>query len=172
MTDLPPEIGANTICDAYRARWQIETHFQRSTEQLHGEPPGLDYPRAALFAFAMAVVAGNALAVVQAALQVAHGEEAVRELSYYAFVLEISQIWLGMAIAVPQEEWSFARAASLETIAAGLLELARQVKMDRFRRSRRGPKKPAPKKASADGHTHVSNKRLIEQALNAPINSH
>lgn len=172
MTDLPQEIEADTICDAYRERWQIETHFQRLTEQLHGEPPGLDYPRAALFAFAMAVVAGNALAVVQAALQVAHGEEAVRELSYYAFVLEISQIWLGMAIAVPQDEWAFARAAPLETIAAGLLELARQVKMDRFRRSRRGPKKPAPKKASADGHTHVSNKRLIEQALHAPINSH
>ena len=172
MTDLPQEIGADAICDAYRERWQIETHFQRLTEQLHCEPSGLNYPRAALFAFAMAVVAGNALAVVQAALQAAHGKEAVHELSYYALVLEISQIWLGMAIAVPQEEWAFARTASIETIAAWLLELARHVKMERFRRSRRAPKKPPPKKSSAEGHTHVSNKRLIDQALQAPINSH
>jgi hypothetical protein len=50
----------------------------------------LNYPRAALFAFAMAGCAGNALAVVQQALQQVHREEAVTELSYYAVVLDIS----------------------------------------------------------------------------------
>lgn len=172
VTDLPPAIGADTICAAYHDRWQIETHFQRLTGQLHCEPTELNYPRAALFAFAMAVVAGNALAVVQAALQVAHGEEAVRELSYYAFVLEVSQVWKGMAIAVPQQDWAFARNASIETIAQWLLTVAQQVRMENFRRSRRGPKKPPPKKQATDGHTHVSNKRLIDQALHAPYNSH
>lgn len=172
VTNLPPAIGADTICDAYRDRWQIETHFQRLTGQLHSEPPGLDYPRAALFAFAMAVVAGNALAVVQAALQVAHGEEAVRELSYYAFVLEVSQVWKGMAVAVPEQDWAFVRHASPQTLALWLLALAQQVRMQDFRRSRRGPKKKPPKKQSVDGHTHVSNKRLIDQAWQAPFNSH
>lgn len=171
-TNLPPGIGADTICDAYRDRWQIETHFQRLTGQRHSEPPGLDYPRAALFAFAMAVVAGNALAVVQAALQVAHGAEAVRELSYYAFVLEVSQVWKGMAVAVPEPDWAFARHASPQTLALWLLALAQQVRREDFRRSRRSPKKTPPKKQAVDGHTHVSNKRMIDQAWQAPFNSH
>lgn len=169
VTNLPPTIGADVICDAYRDRWQIETYFQRLTQQLHCEPPALDMPRAALFAFAMATVAGNALALVLAALQAAHGEEAVRELSYYFFVLEISQIWLGMEVAVPPQEWSFIRAATAETLADWLLVLARHADMDYFRRSRRGPKKPPTRKPS-DGRTHVSNKRMIEEELQRPAN--
>lgn len=174
MTNLPQTIGADVICDAYRDRWQIETHFQRLTQQLHCEPPALNMPRAALFAFAMATVAGNALALVLAALQAAHGEETVRELSYYFFVLEISQIWLGMQVAVPSQEWGFIRAATAETLADWLLALARHADMAYFRRSRRGPKKKPPKKHS-DGRTHVSNKRLIEEELHRPAyykNSH
>jgi hypothetical protein len=51
MTNLPGTIAADALCDAYRDRWQIEMHFQRLTQQLHCEPPALNYPRAALFAF-------------------------------------------------------------------------------------------------------------------------
>ncbi|HEY4541334.1 MAG TPA: hypothetical protein VIG66_03055, partial [Noviherbaspirillum sp.] len=91
------------------ARWQIETHFQRLAQQLHDEPAGLDAPRAALFAFTIAIVAGNALALVMGALRAAHGEEAVRELSYYYFVLEVSQTWKGMAVAVAESDWAFVR---------------------------------------------------------------
>ena len=170
VTNLPQTIGADVICDAYRDRWKIETHFQRLTQQLHCEPPALDMPRAALFAFAMSNVAGNALALVLAVLQAAHGEEAVRELSYYFFVLEISQIWLGMEVAVPPEEWSFVRAATAETLADWLLALARHADMAYFRRSKRGPKKPPTKKKAADRRTHVSNKRMIDEALHRPAN--
>ena len=45
MTTLPPTV--DVICAAYRDRWQIETHFQRLTQQLHCEPPALDMPRMA-----------------------------------------------------------------------------------------------------------------------------
>lgn len=172
LTNLPASVSADAIGDAYRARWQIEVHFQRLTQQLHCEPAGFDHPRAALFAFAIAVVAGIALAVVQAALRVAHGEEPVRELSYYAFVLQVSQIWPGLSVAVPDEQWQGVRCASLETLAAWLLALARQVDMERFRRQRRGPKKPQPKKQKSAGHHHFSNKRLLDAALDAPYNSH
>ena len=172
VTNLPPTVGADTICQAYRGRWQIETHFQRLTEQLHCEPSGLDMPRAALFAFAMATVAGNALALVSAALQVAHGEEAVRELSHDYFVLEVSQTWKGMAVAVPDEDGAFVRTAHVSALAAWLLALARQVDMAYFRRSKRGPKKPPPNKATSGGRPHVSNKRVIEEALHTPIKPH
>lgn len=55
MTNLPDTVAADQICEAYRDRWKIETHFQRLNQHLHCEPSALSYPRAALFAFAMAV---------------------------------------------------------------------------------------------------------------------
>src|SRR5207302_3430938 len=63
ITNLPAEVSALLCCAVYRGRWQIEGHFQTLTDLLHCEVPSLGYPRAALFAFSMAVVAGNALAV-------------------------------------------------------------------------------------------------------------
>jgi len=166
MTNLPETVQADQICQAYRGRWKIETHFQRLTQQLHCEPPALNYPRAALFAFAMAVCAGNALAVVQQALQQAHGGEAVAELSYYALVLEISQIWLGMAIVMPTEKWKFIRHCRPDQLAAWLRYVAQHVRMDRFRRIRRGPKKPPTPKRPINKDNlqfHVSVKRLLDE---------
>jgi hypothetical protein len=166
MTNLPETVQADQICQAYRGRWKIETHFQRLTQQLHCEPPALNYPRAALFAFAMSVCAGNALAVVQQALQQVHGEEAVAELSYYAMVLEISQIWLGMAIVMPTEKWKFIRHYTADQLAAWLRHVAQHVRMDRFRRNRRGPKKPPTPKRPIDKDNlqfHVSVKRLLDE---------
>jgi hypothetical protein len=165
MTDLPETTQADQIGEVYRDRWQIETHYQRLTQQLHCEPPAMNYPRAALFTFAMAVSAGNALAVVQQALQTAHGEEPVEELSYYAVVLEISQVWLGMAIVMPPQKWKFIRHRPAADFAAWLRYIAPHVPMERFRRSRRGPKK-RPSKQPLDKHNlqfHVSNKRLLDQ---------
>jgi len=172
LTNLPRAIYADAICDAYRARWQIETHFQRLTQQLHCEPCGLDMPRAALFAFAMATVAGNALALVMAALEAAHGDEAVRELSYYYFVWDVAHTWRGMAVAVPDENWDRIRNADAASMAAWLFGVARHVNMAYFRRSKRGPKRKPPQKAAADGRTHVSNKRMIEEALHRPAKLH
>jgi hypothetical protein len=111
------------------------------------------------------VCAGNALAVVQQALQTEHGAEAVTELSYYAMVLEIAQIWPGMAIVMPTRKWNFIRHRTPGDFTAWLLYVARHVHMDRFRRSRRGPKK-RPSKQPMDKKKlqfHVCNKRLIDE---------
>src|SRR5205823_7179141 len=37
LTNLPDTIKADDICDAYADRWQIETHYQRLTQQLRSE---------------------------------------------------------------------------------------------------------------------------------------
>ena len=52
----------------YRKRWTIEEAFQTLTEVLRCEVETLGYPKAALFAFATAVLAYNTYAVVKAAL--------------------------------------------------------------------------------------------------------
>jgi hypothetical protein len=161
VTNLPDTEAADKLCDLYHDRWTIETHYQRLTEQLHCEPAGLNHPRAALFAFAMVATAGNALAVVQKALQAQHGQQAVQELSYYQMVLEVAQTWTGMAIAVPADRWNFVRKFTPEKLACWLNSIARLVPMAHFKRSPRGPKKPQPKRQSGKYHQHVSNKRLL-----------
>ena len=60
VTNLPEEVSAIDCCTAYRGRWGIEGHFQVLTDLLNCEIPELGYPRAALFAFGMSAVAGNA----------------------------------------------------------------------------------------------------------------
>ncbi len=164
VTDLPDSVEADTCCDLYRNRWRIETHYLRLTRQLHCEPAGLNHPRAALFAFAMAVVAGNALAVVQSALQAEHGRAAVEELSYYYMVLVVASVWEGMSIAVPGHHWDFVRRYPPGELALWLRALAKSVPIEHFRRSHRGPKKPPTERQSGAHQRHVSVKRLLDMA--------
>ena len=105
MTNLPAEVTAAACCEAYRGRWQIEGHYQALTDLLHCEVPGLGYPRAALFAFSMSAVAGNALAVLKGNLRVAHGEEMAAEVSDFALVDEVAEVYPGMMMAVPPARW-------------------------------------------------------------------
>lgn len=71
VTNLPGEVSAFACCAAYLERWQVERHFQAMTDLLHCEVPELGYPRAALFAFCMSAVAGQALAVLKGSLRAA-----------------------------------------------------------------------------------------------------
>ena len=164
MTNLPAEVSAILCAMVYRDRWQIEGHFQTLTDLLHCEVSSLGYPRAALFAFSMSVVAGNALAVLKGNLRAAHGDEMVEELSDFALVDEVAEIYPGMMVAVPPGQWFFVRQGSVTAVAAMLTELAAQVPVERMLRSRRGPKKPRPKRSSGKRIHHVSNKKLLDQA--------
>src|SRR4051812_31801009 len=116
VTNLPAEVEAARCCEAYGGRWHIERHFQALTDLLHCEVPGLGYPRAALFAFSMSAVAGNALAVLKGNLRVAHGAEMAGEVSDFALVGEVAEVYPGMMVAVPPARWpklSRSRAATV-----------------------------------------------------------
>jgi len=165
VTNLPEEVAAIACCDAYGGRWRIENPFQTLTDLLHCEVPGLSYPRAALFAFGMSVVAGNALAVLQGNLRAAHGAEMAREVSSYDLVNDIAEVYRGMMIAVPPPEWAWVRPCPATVVAGVLNRLAANVPVERMLRSRRGPKKARtrPKKSGAK-HRHVATKRLLDRA--------
>ena len=62
------------------------------TDLLHCEIPTLGYPRAALFAFCMSILAGDALAILKGHLRAVHGEEMVAELSTYALVNDVAEL--------------------------------------------------------------------------------
>jgi hypothetical protein len=57
----------------------LESAFNELAMSLNGEIDTLAYPKAALFAFCVALVAYNALGVVKGALRAEHGEEAVEQ---------------------------------------------------------------------------------------------
>jgi hypothetical protein len=169
ITNLPVSIAAELCCTVYRGRWEIETHFQKLTDLLHCEIPTLGYPRAALFAFCMSVLAGNALAILKGNLRAVHGDEMVAELSTYALVNDVAEIYPGMMMAVPPPQWSFLDGCSVDEVAELLTDLATKVPIERMLRSRRGPKKPRKgKKSSGSRIHHVATKKLLDQAKGVP----
>lgn len=73
LTNLPSRaFPATKVADLYRRRWTIEGMFQRLESTLHSEVHSLGYPRAALLAFGVAVLAYNVLSVLKAAVQAEH----------------------------------------------------------------------------------------------------
>ena len=76
LTNVPQQwLSARRAADLYRTRWRIESAFQELTEGLRCEIDTLGYPQAALFGFALAVVAYNLLVATRAALASGLGEE-------------------------------------------------------------------------------------------------
>jgi hypothetical protein len=163
ITNLPAEIEASSGCEVYRGRWEIEKHFQKLTDLLHCEIPTLGYPRAALFAFCMSVVAGNALAVLTGSLRAVHGDEMVAELSAHALVNDVAEVYPGMMIAVPPAEWMSLKDCSAAQVAGLLEDLAARVPIERMLRSRRGVKKPRVTRESPGSKIHhVATQKLLD----------
>ena len=163
LTNLPETVSAVAIAEIYRKRWTIETQFQLLTVSLHCEVPGLGKPKAALFAFAMSLVASNALAVVRASLRAAHGKEAEAEVSGYYLADEIAAEYRTLAKYLPAEKWKGWRELGAKEMASLLTEIARQVNVAELLRNQRGPKKPPDKKPVYNRkHKHFSTYRLME----------
>lgn len=164
LTNLSEEVAnARMVADLYGKRWTIEGRFYEVTQTLNCEPNTLGYPKAALFAFCLALVASNAVALLKASLRAVHGAPAVEELSTYYVSLEISETYRGMMIALPPACWHrFAHLTPAE-LAVILRELAGRVSMQRYRKSRRGPKKPPPPRGTYKNGGHVSTHKLLQE---------
>jgi hypothetical protein len=165
LTNLPDTVSAVAIAEIYRKRWTIETQFQFLTESLHCELPGLGKPKAALFAFAMSLVASNALGVVRASLRAAHGTEAESEVSGYYLADEVAAEYRTLAKYLGAETWEGWRNLGAKEMASLLAEIARQVNMQELLRNQRGPKKPPDKKPVYNKqHKHFSTHRLMNES--------
>ena len=147
----------------YRRRWTIETAFQELEATLHGEVNTLGYPKAALFAFCVALVAYNVLSTIKAALRSVHGEEKVaEEVSGYYVADEIQMTHRGMMIAIPEDEWVVFHDLPPVELAEVLVSLARSVSLPKLRKHPRGPKKPKPKKQSGAKIKHVATAKILK----------
>lgn len=163
LTNLPPEAAsAAQVAGVYRKRWRLETAFQVLATALHSEIDTLAYPRAALFGFCVALVTYNVLAATKAALAAVHGLERVeRTVSDYYVAGEVHAVSAGMAVALPEAYWQGFRTLARAEFAAWLREVAGNVRLSRFRKHPRGPKKPPVKQTHNPNKPHVSTAKII-----------
>jgi hypothetical protein len=163
LTNLPiTDADALTVADLYLKRWQIENMFQTITDTFHCELNTLAYPRAALFVFCVALVAFNILSTVKAALKQTHGAAVIDEqLSDYYVVEDVQATWRGLEIAILPADWQTFGMMPLPNFAQCLQDWAAQVNLKRFRKSKRGTKKPTTKKKFDPKHPHVATARLL-----------
>lgn len=164
LTNLPPRSFTGLqIVAAYRRRWTVENAFQDMEQSLASEIRTLGYPPAALLALALALVMYNILSTIKTALSKAHGEALPREkLSCYYLAEEISGAYRGLVIAVPARQLA-SKFATLgpRSMAQALLEIAGHARIEQFRKTTRGPKKPKPKRTSGRINHHVSTAKLL-----------
>jgi len=168
LTNLPAAVAdAATVAHLYLKRWKIEGAFHELTMALKCELNTLGYPRAALFAFAVAVAAYNVLAVLKAALRAVHGEEKVqREVSGYYVALEWAMVYAGMMIALPAEQWEVFGPMSAQRLAKYLRSWATKIDMEKIKKA--PPRKPTKHKTQRiqDQSPHLSTARLLAEAKN------
>jgi hypothetical protein len=148
----------------YGKRWSIETAFFEITTTLSCEMQTLGYPKAALCAFCLALVASNAVAVIKAALRREHGKPKGNDavsISYLA--LERRRTYDGMMIAIPAPYWAVVRERSNAELAGSLRERAASVELSHYRKHPRGPKKKPPARTAYKHGSHVSTAQLIAQ---------
>lgn len=163
LTNLPQKITAFRVAELYRNRWTIETAFQEIAQNLEAEIETLGYPRAALFAFCMALVCYNVLSVILAALRAAHGDKEITErVSFYYLCDEVASTYRGLEIAVPQSYWTtnYATLTPLR-LARRLVAIAKTIDLSRYRKhKKRRPSKPPPK-MNKKRRNHVSTARVL-----------
>lgn len=170
LTNVPKDAAdAVLIAEVYRKRWTIETMFQQLESYLNSEIETLGYPKAALFGFCVALVAYNIMAVVKGALRKVHGEATIAEdVSGYYVAGEISRTHVGMEVAIPPEEWEVFRTLSFAAFINTLVTLASNVDLEKYTKSKRGPKKKPPARVSSPSTPHVSTAKLLELHKKSP----
>jgi IS4 transposase len=163
LTNLPrAKATGRAVAELYAERWTIESAFHRLVEDLRCEIDTLAYPRAALFGFCSACVAYNAVSLVKAALRSAKGADFVEnEVSMYYLTLEVARVTPGMEIAIPDKDWCIFRRMSPQEFLATILDLASRLRVEKYTKHKRGPKKKPPKKATCEVHKHVSTARVL-----------
>jgi hypothetical protein len=164
LTNLPAKVGAVNVAELYRRRWTLEQAFNELTTHLRCELNTLGYPKAALFAFCVAICSYNLLAAVKGALRGVHGEETMEtKISNYFLTDEISGVYKGMMIALPPQEWEVFQTMRPARLATYLRRWARTADIENYPKHPRGPKKAKPRRPNAQ-FKHVATAKLLEKA--------
>jgi len=155
------EASAARVAELYRARWKIEGAFQVVAETMHGEVPSLGYPKAALFAMALSLVAYNLVVTLKRFAAAALGV-VPEDVSDDRVATEVQTVTTGMLIVLPGERWAGIGSWGSQELARWLGRLLEGLHATKYRKARRGPKRPKElKKNGSSGH--VSTYRLLNK---------
>ena len=174
LTNVPvARLSARAIAEQYRGRWTIEGMFGELEAALAGELHSLGQPKAALFAFGLAVLAFNVLQVVRRAVEATHTVDGeVPAVSSYHVAVEIRATYQGFVIATTDTDWSRWDGLSDLRFAAVLRKIAAGLNIDTVRKSQRGSKKPKPKgyvdRSIAQRHHSTARLMAAARAKNTP----
>ena len=161
LTNLPEErAGARCLAELYLQRWTIEEAFRQLTQYLSCEVRTLGYPKAALFAFTLAVLAYNTYACIKAALATVPGCSR-DEWSTFYLAWEVKTSFDGLLIAVPAEEWRAFAAMTPEELATFMRQMAQEVTPARYATHKRGPKTTVQRKKVRS--YHESTAKLLQR---------
>ena len=163
ITNLPAaSVKTKIITELYRKRWSIETMFQELESHLHSEINTLGYPKAALFGFCVALVSYNMMAVIKSAMRSVHSEDKINNnISGYYIAGEIGRTLEGMNVAILPEEWGEISQLNESEFIQLLLFMSGKIQLDKYTKSRRGPKKKLPPRISDKKMPHVSTAKLL-----------
>jgi hypothetical protein len=150
--------------ECYRERWGIEGMFLELTQSLQCEIDTLAYPKAAIFAFSLSVLAYNAISLFRGILGGEYGFEYVEQkLSWNVLCSETTSVWRGMEIAISEGEWSDLIDGLTDRQFAGVLHrLCKRFDFSRYPKTTRGPKKKVVKKFDPNVK-HVSTAKILEE---------
>ena len=164
LTNLPAgKASAVKVAELYRKRWTLEEAFNELTTHLRCELNTLGYPKAALFAFCVAVCTYNLLAAVKGALRGVHGDETMeKKVSNYFLTDEISTVYSGMMIALPPRDWQKFQTMPVAGLAKHLHRWACAADLKNYPKHPRGPKKPKARRPNAQ-FKHVSTAKLLAE---------
>jgi hypothetical protein len=85
------------------------------------------------------------------------------ELSYYYLALEIAAARLGMEITIDAAYWKQLAEMPLSQFVSWVKSIAAGADLQRYRKHRRGPKRPPPKRTSGKRRPHVITHRTIQR---------
>jgi Transposase DDE domain len=163
LTTLPREtVDAQSVMETYRKRWTIETMFRNLTTSLQCEVSGLGNPRAALFAFAIALVSANTLATIRAALRSKHGDTIEERVSIYQVVDDLQATYRGVEFWHDEVDWGAFAAMPSEKFLTAFLSVIEQIDLRRYPKAKTRPRKPRSPRGSPNDPPHVSTHRLLE----------
>ena len=105
----------------------------------------------------------NVLSLIKTAIAAAHKKpELAENLSTYFIALEISESWSGFRIAINDSEFRKLEGEQTpSSLAQRLITIGKDVNLKRMLKSKRGPKKPPPKRKSGNRGNHVATSRIL-----------
>lgn len=153
----PREASAAKVAELYGRRWTIEVVFLELQTALRCEVKTLGYPRAALFAFCVALVLQNAFSLLHGSLRCVHGSQRVdEEVSGVLLSQELQKTYEGMLVQIPADRWQELSRLTTRKFATLLKRWVATMDLSRYRKTPRGPKKPPPKKTPRSKSGRVS----------------